>query len=240
MFSGMVAERLANAAAAVGESVEYECVRADQLQISFCRGCEGCFQTCICPLDRTDSFGILKQKMLEADILLFCTPVYTGAMSGPAKTVLDRLGYWTHREELAGKTTAVLVTTSNNHGDETTEQLVSLLRVMGAAVAYAGCVSRHIGRVNLNLPEQLNPELDRTCERLLDCRRDPSAYITETQDRSFAAINRQTRQGRVLTDLTGIKPKREMIVWEERGFLDYHSLSDYVRRNGPLTPGGGT
>ena len=176
-FSDLAAKRLTLRACEIGVRVDYECIRADQLRIDFCRGCESCFREGVCPLDRCDGLGMLKQKMLEADVLFFCSPVYTGSLSGAAKTVIDRLGYWTHREELAGKTAAALVTTSHSRGSQTAEQLAFALRAMGAAVAYAGSVSCHSGPVNFYLPNQLEPELDRICERLLDCRRDPSAYI---------------------------------------------------------------
>ena len=235
-YSDLVAERLAARAAEIGETVEYECLRGDQLRVGFCRSCEGCFKEGVCPLDRTDDMGMLKQKILEADVLFFCSPVYAGMVSGVAKAVLDRLAYWLHRNELAGKTTAVLVTTSSNCGSETARQLSFALSHMGAAVAYESVVSRHQGRVNIHLPHQLNPELDGVCERLLDCHRDPASYITRAQDLDFAVRNRDYRQIRLFADAVGIEPRREVSVWEGRGFLDYPSLSDYVRRNGPLVP----
>ena len=232
-FSDLAAKRLALRAAEIGVSVDYEYIRADQLRIDFCRGCESCFREGVCPLDCHDDLGTLKQKMLEADVLLFCSPVYTGSLSGSAKAVIDRLGYWTHREELAGKTAAALVTTSHSHGDQTAEQLAHALRAMGAAVAYAGSVSRHFGPVNFYLPDQLEPELDKICEKLLDCRRDPAAYIREEQDRAFAALNQHFRQSRLFSELTETKPRRELLVWEERGFARYASLSGCIRENGP-------
>lgn len=235
-FSDLAADRLATHAAKIGETVEYERIRGDQLSVGFCRSCENCFRKGVCPLDRSDDLSMLKQKILEADILLFCSPVYAGTMSGMAKAVIDRLAYWMHRGELAGKTAAALVTTSNNFGDETAQQLGFALRMMGAAVAYEGAVSRHIGRVNIHLPNQLDPELDSLSESLFSCYQDPAAYIDSSQDRNFAARSREYRHARAITDLADIEPRSEMLVWEERGFLRYPSLSDYVRTNGPLFP----
>ena len=233
-FSSLAADRLARHAAVIGETVDYECISGDQLRVSFCRSCESCFQKGVCPLDRSDDLEMLKQKILEADILFFCSPVYAGTMSGMAKAVIDRLAYWMHRGELAGKTAAALVTTSNNFGDETAQQLAFALRMMGAAVAYEGVVSRHFGRVNIHLPHQLNPELDALSESLLNCHRNPAAFIDSVPDRNYTARSRDYRKARVFTDLVGNEPSREMLVWEERGFLNYPTLSDYVRSNGPL------
>ena len=235
-FSDLAADRLAKHAAEIGETVDYECIRGDQLRVSFCRSCESCFQKGVCPLDRSDDLDMLKQKILEADILFFCSPVYAGTMSGMAKVVIDRLAYWMHRGELAGKTAAALVTTSNNFGSETAQQLAFALRMMGAAVAYEGVVSRHLGRVNIHLPHQLDPELDALSESLLNCYQDPAAYINSAQDLSFAARSRDYRNARAFTDLVGIEASCEMLVWEERGFLNHPTLSEYVRSNGPLYP----
>ena len=231
-FSDMVAAKLTQRAAETGESVEYECLRGDQLRIDYCRGCESCFRQEACPLDSCDDMAVLKQKMLEADILLFCSPVYTGSMSGIAKSVMDRLASWTHRMELAGKTAAILVTTSSNHGPETVEAIRIPLLCMGASVAYAGFVCRHSGGINIHLPKQMGPETDKICGSLLDCYRDPAKYIDDRQNRLYEDFCVSARKARAFADLIGEEPLPEARFWESRGFLQYKTLTDYIRMSG--------
>lgn len=238
LFSSRVAERLSERAGEIGETVAYEYVRGDQIHVSFCRGCENCFQNGCCPQDRQDGLAELKRKMLQADILLFCSPVYFGSMSGIAKSVLDRVAYWSHRMELAGKPVGVLVTTSDNHGRQTAEEVQRTMRSMGAAVAYAGYVSRHEGPVNLNQPEQMNPEIDRICSLLLECCRNPVPFIEKKQDLLYAYLNQSCASARKMEELLDIEPRASMRVWQKRGFPQYASLTEYLRSNGPLFPEG--
>ena len=228
-FSDMVGEKLQVLGSKAGATVEYECVRGDELRLEFCRGCENCFKRGSCPLDESDDMGTLKRKIKEADILLFCSPVYLGTLTGVAKTVLDRLAYWSHRMELAGKPTAVLVTTSNNHGEETVDLIAESLHSMGVSLAYAGFACRHKGEVNINLPEQIGPETDRVCEVLFDCLRGPAAYVTAGQDILFAYWKKTMRQARAFANLIGQEPSAEALVWKRRGFQDYDSLSSYLQ-----------
>lgn len=228
-FSDMVAARLEALASERGMGVSYESVRGDELRLEFCRGCEGCFKRGICPLDEADDMKMLKRKIEESDIFLFCSPVYLGTMSGVAKTALDRMACWAHTMELAGKPVAVLVTTSNNHGQETVVLIAESLSCMGASLAYAGHVCRHAGEVNINLPEQIGPEVDKIGEALLDCLRDPAACVTAAQDVAFVYWKKTMRQARVFANMIGQEPSAEALVWERRGFEDYGSLSAYLR-----------
>ena len=88
---------------------------------------------------------------------------------------------------------------------------------------------RHRGEVNINLPEQIDPEVDRICTALLDCLHDPTAYVTAQQDIAFAYWNKTMRQARVLASLIGQEPSAEALVWERRGYHDYASLSAYLQ-----------
>ena len=94
-FSDMVADKLKSY---IQEPIAYERLTGADVHLDFCRSCESCFSTGKCPADAGDDMGMIKQKMLEADMLFFCSPVYAGSMSATAKAVVDRLAYWCHRE----------------------------------------------------------------------------------------------------------------------------------------------
>lgn len=56
--------------------------------ISFCRGCLSCQKTGNCIIK--DEANEIIDKMIEADVIVFATPVYFFEMSGQMKTLLDR------------------------------------------------------------------------------------------------------------------------------------------------------
>ncbi len=56
--------------------------------IGFCKGCLACQKTGRCAIH--DDANIIAGKMLNADVLVFATPIYYYEMSGQMKTMLDR------------------------------------------------------------------------------------------------------------------------------------------------------
>lgn len=56
--------------------------------IGFCKGCFACQKTKRCIIH--DDANTITQKMLNADVLVFATPIYYYEMSGQMKTMLDR------------------------------------------------------------------------------------------------------------------------------------------------------
>lgn len=56
--------------------------------INFCKGCLACQNTQQCVIQ--DDANPIVQKMQQADVIVFATPVYYYSMSGQMKTVLDR------------------------------------------------------------------------------------------------------------------------------------------------------
>ena len=227
-FAGMVYDRIRRAAEEQGIHTEYESLGGNDVRVEYCLGCENCFSTGNCPLDAQDGMAALKRKMLDCDILLFGSPVYAGSMSGLAKSMLDRLAYWMHRFELAGKPTAVLVTTSNNHGPETAEEIRSDLASMGAAVVWAGSAARHEGKPNIHLPGDMDPLTDRIARDLLDCVRDPVPFIREEQNSLFRIIRKNSRTGKQIAALAGLEMKKEASLFFERGMDGYQSLAEYA------------
>lgn len=228
-FSKLVADRVGAIAASEGSSADYEVISGDECTPEFCLGCKSCFYTGICPLDSRDGLTKLKQKILDSDIFLFCSPVYCASMSALAKSVLDRLSCWAHRFELAGKPTAILVTTSRSYGQETVDTIGNALVAMGASVAYAGYAVRHTGTPNLNLPEEIAPEAERIAQKLWDCRTDPAKYILPLQEAQFRHIKKTVAQAKMVSELLEKELPYEASVIYERRMFDYATLAGYVR-----------
>lgn len=84
--SEILAEEAARGARDAGNRVEKITLRDKTL--GFCRGCLVCQTTMHCVL--SDDADEIVQKMLQADAVIFATPVYFYGMSGQMKTLLDR------------------------------------------------------------------------------------------------------------------------------------------------------
>ena len=67
---------------------EVEKVSLAGKDIRFCRGCFACQKTKRCVI--RDDADLIEQKMVDADVLVFATPIYYYEMSGQMKTMLDR------------------------------------------------------------------------------------------------------------------------------------------------------
>lgn len=227
-LSDRLAAALSTKAAARGEDIAYECFTADQLRVSFCRSCNSCFSTGVCPLDASDDIGSLKQKMLEADVILFGTPVYLAEMSGASKCVLDRIAFWTHRLELAGKAGMVLVTTSNNHGSQVEQRLSELLRYTGLAAPEGLCLQLH-ARPRLDSPEESEPSIEAAAERLLGAMDDPVAYLTGQQELLWKGLALNARRKMMWHYLYGDEIREETRVLDKRRVAAFDSLASYVR-----------
>lgn len=84
--SDTLAEQFAKGALEAGNDVE-EISLADK-NIGFCKGCLACQKMKRCVI--RDDADAIEQKMEQADILVFATPIYYYEMCGQMKTMLDR------------------------------------------------------------------------------------------------------------------------------------------------------
>ena len=85
--SCVLAQRFVEGAEEAGNEVE--AINLSELNLKFCIGCMACQKTGKCVLN--DSINGLLDKVSNADVLVFATPVYYYCMSGQLKTFLDRL-----------------------------------------------------------------------------------------------------------------------------------------------------
>ena len=85
--SEALALSFAEGAKEAGNEVEFISLRGKM--INFCRGCFACQKTQRCVIH--DDADEICQKMLNANILVFATPIYYYEMSGQMKTLLDRM-----------------------------------------------------------------------------------------------------------------------------------------------------
>jgi multimeric flavodoxin WrbA len=104
-------------------AIEFGYLHLDSLRINTCLGCSRCFQEGdqYCPLQ--DDVTEVRQKMQEADGIIFVSPVYACHVTSTMKKTIDRLAYLFHRPELIGKPAMVVTTTDGGGLRETSKFL---------------------------------------------------------------------------------------------------------------------
>ena len=91
-------EKLAKAFMAGAESNgnTVELVSLKDKKIAFCKGCMACQKLGKCVIN--DDANIITEKMFNADVIVWATPIYYYEMSGSMKTMIDRANSLYSRE----------------------------------------------------------------------------------------------------------------------------------------------
>ncbi|MDD2773571.1 MAG: NAD(P)H-dependent oxidoreductase [Elusimicrobiales bacterium] len=204
--------------------ISCEFLTAGDVPLKPCSGCWDCMTKGICPLDKTDGMGLLRQKMLDADFLVWGSPVYAMTVSGQMKIFLDRLCAFYHTLRFAGKPGLTVATTARTGLRQTHELLAMLMCAAGAhsvakLEAY-GYMSGHLTdekdarKAARETADKVYPYV--TGERLVES--------TPKMEKIFPAI----RDGIATQFLEG-----DYQYWKENGMLDcksYAELLALVRR----------
>ena len=217
MFSDTLAQAFIKKAQEEGLAVEYERMTGAHARIDYCRSCLSCFLKGFCPLDKSDDMALIKEKMLEADIIFIGTPVYLWQMSGIAKSFIDRISYWAHRYELLGKPCVVFSTTDSSHGPEVSKELALLMRFTGAVVIDAGTQTT----------KGIEIDPDETADKLMQVYKDPASGVSYIQQNAF--LSRVVLVRKYFRNVKEDAPIiDEMRVFRERGLDRYVLLKEAI------------
>ena len=85
--SDALAEEFAKGAKAAGNDVEKLSLRGKK--VAFCTGCLACQKIGHCVIE--DDAIEIEQKVVNADVVVWATPIYYYEMSGQMKTLIDRM-----------------------------------------------------------------------------------------------------------------------------------------------------
>lgn len=85
--SDILADKFTEGALHAGHDVEK--ISLAGKNISFCRGCLACQKLGRCVID--DDANDIMQKVLNADVVVWATPIYYYEMSGQMKVMIDRM-----------------------------------------------------------------------------------------------------------------------------------------------------
>ena len=119
--SCILSGEFARGAEEAGHSVEKVLVARKKL--SGCLGCNACYRSggvCV----QKDDMAEIREKMLEADVIVLASPIYFYSMTAQMKTLIDRT--YAFFNELKGKTFYFIITCAATDASFTETMLASL------------------------------------------------------------------------------------------------------------------
>ncbi len=110
--------------------VEFDYLWLGDADLRMCRGCYACLERGEqhCPLD--DDRAEIEERILDADGVIFASPVYAMSMTAQMKTLLDRLAYAMRRPRFFDQT-ALIVVSAGAAGLKETQNAIAAVRLMG-------------------------------------------------------------------------------------------------------------
>lgn len=103
--------------------VELDYLFLRDCDLTYCRGCLNCMRKgeVFCPLK--DDAGLIKEKLLIADGVIFNSPVYVHTVTAIIKNFFDRFAFFCHRPAFHGKPALIVCTTELSGLPETIKYL---------------------------------------------------------------------------------------------------------------------
>ena len=199
--------------------VEAEIHTAADFGLLECQGCCCCFRDGVCPNDKKDGFDELKKHMLEADVILVGTPVYSASVSGSMKIFMDRLSSWLHLMPLCGKPVIPVITASGNSIIETNAYMKKILESWGGFVPYSVMCTVDAPAM-LDSEEFQKKQLPKQAEKLV-------SYLTGEEP-----IFSSKYQDMYFLNLRGIylhpSEGAEYRYWHENNMMNFRSFSEML------------
>lgn len=194
---------------------------AENDKISQCKGCENCFRNGNCLLDENDDMKKIKQEMLDADIIMLGSPVYSAMVSGNMKILIDRLSYYLHTLQLRGKIIVPVLSASGNSLLETNNYFKKIVESWGGIVPFSILFT-------VDAPNMLDSKsfMEHIVPKYVDEIREYGTYIkkksvSEYQERYFANLKH----------LYSIPSENaEYAYWKESGMLNFKNFQEVIDR----------
>jgi multimeric flavodoxin WrbA len=108
---------------------EIDLIDLADLEVTPCTACESCSLDGTCVF--ADDFPAAYDRMLDADGLVFASPVYVDNVSGQMKVFIDRLADAIHYQNFAGRYGCSVATTAVSGGDAVVGYLNHALNYLG-------------------------------------------------------------------------------------------------------------
>ena len=107
---------------------EYDLIYLKDYRIEYCMGCSSCFKTGSCGMDIVDDMKLIREKLLDSDVIIMAAPVYFLNVPGKFKNLLDRLSRDIHLMKYAGRY-GFTVTVTNSSGADTVSEYLKIVQL---------------------------------------------------------------------------------------------------------------
>lgn len=135
----------------IESDINIETINLHDLSLNYCLGCCHCFENTICC--QKDDINLLTDKIKQSDFIVLASPVYFHTIPAILKNLIDRLSFWSHRIELAGKLGVIITSSHTSGNDETSAILHKFFTYLG--VHTAGIINFQITDNQLKVKENL-------------------------------------------------------------------------------------
>ncbi len=112
-----------------GLDLEHQVISLREKKVSPCQGCWNCTKDKPCPVK--DDLAEIKEAMIDCDMLILASPVYTNQVTAQMKAMFDRLFTWCHIFPLLGKYSLSACTTGNDGIKPTGDFMEKMLATYG-------------------------------------------------------------------------------------------------------------
>ena len=169
------------------EEIEVNRYTAHSTDIKACIGCCKCFSEGKCSLDSVDRFDIIKEQMLEADMIILGTPVYSAMVSGDMKIFIDRLSNFLHIMPLCAKPVILVITASGNSLIETNTFFKKIVESWGGFVPFSILCSVDVP--NMLVSEEFNNIVfPKYCREIFKLLHKPDIKSSTYQETYFSSL----------------------------------------------------
>lgn len=206
------------------DAVDYKIIQLATSNISMCKGCGQCFQGCCSCVKYDDDIKKIENEMLNADLIIFASPVYAHGITGTMKNFIDRIAYWLHIMRLKGKYGLVVSVSSSNGNIYVDNYLAKIMEFMGASV-----IDRfdYLGISGWN-EDKFESIIDRTVYYL-----NSSGEIIncETKNEIFNIFKRTYENEYLRLKKLGVEENnipQEILYWKNHGYFECESFQDIL------------
>ncbi|WP_317913549.1 flavodoxin family protein [Carnobacterium maltaromaticum] len=207
-------------------SIDHQLFSIRDTPVAYCLGYKTCFHKGVCPLDKDDSLPEIKEKLLKADLVIIGSPVYSGHTSGYLKNLIDRLSYWTHLMELAGKMCVIVVSAQGNGINETANYLFEIASFLGMSVI--GTVYKSNFYPSETIKQQIMPIIIRLNHTIINNQVTSNQFL-DSKFLEFQQLFRMIHQ-------KNVKKHHEAEFWANHHYLELHDFQELIQLKKNISP----
>lgn len=210
------------------ENVFFEYIYLKEIYLGYCIGCGKCMTNEEgCPLikEKDDFFKIIKEKLLNSDIIIFSSPVYSNNVTALMKNFLDRFHYLVFRPMLTEKKAIVLSTAAHTGLKTVLDYLDFTARSWGChLIGKMGILMTEFNDDN-SYKEKITTEINSIVNKIIKVKNN---ILNRKPDFIDLLIFKDSKE-RIINNYKKFGDKMEILYkfWEQRGWLTNDYFFDY-------------